>query len=527
MAIEKSCLIPSIIAGVCGALFIGALIAVIFLAVNPGSSSVPLESSSSEVPVTFNEYTALIWPIIQRQQHTVYQNTQIMSVFATGEFSIGSYDEKGNLVSRSFSTEYGTLTTCVAVGTHGNCYKTTSGVDVSFSLAGKRLVEYELPCDALVDMFLPLGSLLFIDRNLSFCDLYETSSFNELAHYIVESGTKYPVMEISKVFDDQQTTISAYLTFIPGKPSDESGLQPFPGVTVYDFRDHEGDCGDSTFTRRTDGAYDSYMETIRRGKRIRDLLHLPSIPPVSINPFRIRRNVHRDSICIPTEFDARTQWPSCASVIGTITNQDPCGSCWAMSSSGVLADRMCISWGVKKQLSPQYMVYCGEHTMGCGGAADSTSPWVQLMEEGTVPEECVPFAGTDGKCPDQCWDGTLITDNMLVRADGIAFPWGRTAVSRVREIQTEILLNGPVQASFLTFSDFDEYDGGVYHRSKEAVRDGAHAIRIIGWGTTDDGEDYWLVANSWGPDWGENGLFRIRRGTNECNIEEQVVAGIV
>lgn len=112
-------------------------------------------------------------------------------------------------------------------------------------------------------------------------------------------------------------------------------------------------------------------------------------------------------------------------------------------------------------------------------------------------------------------------------AQGVVFPWGSTAVSRVRAIKTEILLNGPVQASFLVFSDFDSYDGGVYHRSKDATFDGEHAVRIIGWGTTDDDEDYWLVANSWGSSWGENGLFRIRRGTNECNTEEEVAAGIV
>ena len=269
------------------------------------------------------------------------------------------------------------------------------------------------------------------------------------------------------------------------------------------------------------------MDSISREEEIREMMHLPLTPSFSnIDPSRIRSNVHRESICIPTEFDARTQWTRCSSVIGTITNQHTCGSCWAMSSSGVLADRMCIAYNVKKQLSPQYMVYCGEHTLGCGGGG-TTETWDQLVEQGTVSEECVPFASSDGACPDECWNGTTITNSMLTRAQGIVFPWGKTAVSRVREIEIEILLNGPVQASFLTFSDFDSYDGGVYHRSEEAVCEGAHAVRIIGWGTTDDDQDYWLVANSWGTGWGEHGLFRIRRGTNECNIEEQVVAGFV
>ncbi|KAE9412818.1 hypothetical protein Angca_005463, partial [Angiostrongylus cantonensis] len=51
-----------------------------------------------------------------------------------------------------------------------------------------------------------------------------------------------------------------------------------------------------------------------------------------------------------------------------------------------------------------------------------------------------------------------------------------------------------------------------------------YAVRILGWG--EEGRvPYWLVANSWSTDWGEDGYFRIVRGTNECGIEENVVAG--
>jgi len=47
-------------------------------------------------------------------------------------------------------------------------------------------------------------------------------------------------------------------------------------------------------------------------------------------------------------------------------------------------------------------------------------------------------------------------------------------------------------------------------------------VRIVGWGN-DNGVDYWLVANSWGDDWAMDGFFKIRRGINECNIENTVV----
>lgn len=56
---------------------------------------------------------------------------------------------------------------------------------------------------------------------------------------------------------------------------------------------------------------------------------------------------------------------------------------------------------------------------------------------------------------------------------------------------------------------------------------GGHAIRILGWGVDKNTQTpYWLIANSWNTDWGDNGLFKIKRGSNECGIEEDITAGI-
>jgi len=53
---------------------------------------------------------------------------------------------------------------------------------------------------------------------------------------------------------------------------------------------------------------------------------------------------------------------------------------------------------------------------------------------------------------------------------------------------------------------------------------GGHAIKIMGYGT-ENGEDYWLVANSWNELWGDGGYFKIARGKNECQIENAVLNG--
>lgn len=54
---------------------------------------------------------------------------------------------------------------------------------------------------------------------------------------------------------------------------------------------------------------------------------------------------------------------------------------------------------------------------------------------------------------------------------------------------------------------------------------GGHAIRILGWGV-ENGTPYWLIANSWNSDWGDNGYFRILQGRNECGIEASITAGL-
>lgn len=50
-------------------------------------------------------------------------------------------------------------------------------------------------------------------------------------------------------------------------------------------------------------------------------------------------------------------------------------------------------------------------------------------------------------------------------------------------------------------------------------------MKLIGWGE-ERGIPYWLMVNSWSEDWGDKGLFKIRRGTNECGIDNGTTAGV-
>ena len=95
------------------------------------------------------------------------------------------------------------------------------------------------------------------------------------------------------------------------------------------------------------------------------------------------------------------------------------------------------------------------------------------------------------------------------------------------DIRREIYHWGPVTSGFTVHDDFMAWDGktGVYKWDGASADQGGHAVVIVGWGNA-DGVDFWWVQNSWGPEWGINGYFRIRRGVNECGIEENIIVGL-
>jgi len=66
---------------------------------------------------------------------------------------------------------------------------------------------------------------------------------------------------------------------------------------------------------------------------------------------------------------------------------------------------------------------------------------------------------------------------------------------------------------------------GIYQKAKYAKFIGYHSVKLIGWGVENDLQ-YWLLVNSWGTAWGQEGLFKIRKGINECSIEDLITAGV-
>jgi len=225
---------------------------------------------------------------------------------------------------------------------------------------------------------------------------------------------------------------------------------------------------------------------------------------------------------IPASFDARTQWPN---FIHPIRNQERCGSCWAFAASEALSDRFAIAsnGSVNVVLSPEDLVSCDSGDMGCNGGILSQA-WKYLTNTGIVSDACFPYTAGQGQ-PAPCPPAGQCAANGQTYKKYKSQDYYRLAT--VADIQKAIMTNGPVEAGFEVYKSFMSYKSGVYQREWWQFWDelmGGHAIKIVGWGNQ-DGTDYWLIANSWGTDWGLDGFFKIKRGVNECQIESTVFAG--
>jgi len=215
---------------------------------------------------------------------------------------------------------------------------------------------------------------------------------------------------------------------------------------------------------------------------------------------------------IPAEFDARVRWPG---LIHPIRDQQQCGSCWAFSASEVLSDRVAIASGkASPVLSPEDMVSCDTGDSGCQGGA-LPGAWAYLVNTGIVSDACLPYSAGSGAappCSQKCADGESWSSSKVKASSSYA-------INGVGHMQQELMTKGPIQVGFMVYGSFMSYRSGVYQKlPDETMPEGGHAVKIIGWGV-EGGQDYWLVANSWGPSWGLDGFFKIKRGADACSIE--------
>eukprot|EP00914_Ancora_sagittata_P018237 GHVO01036051.1.p1 GENE.GHVO01036051.1~~GHVO01036051.1.p1 ORF type:complete len:351 (+),score=53.34 GHVO01036051.1:138-1190(+) len=228
------------------------------------------------------------------------------------------------------------------------------------------------------------------------------------------------------------------------------------------------------------------------------------------NRTQVRDHLHSNYIspAIPVSIPNEVDWTK-EGYVTPIKNQGRCGSCWSFSTTGSLEGQHFRKTGKLVSLSEQNLVDCSKAygNNGCnGGVMDYAFKYIQV-NDGDDTEESYPYEGVDGECRfKKDFVGATVTGYTdLPKGDELKM---KEAVATI----------GPIAVAIdAAHQSFQMYASGVY--DEETCTDNLdHAVLVVGYGT-DLGQDYWLVKNSWGTTWGDDGYIKMSRNKdNQCGI---------
>ncbi len=303
-------------------------------------------------------------------------------------------------------------------------------------------------------------------------------------------------------------------------------------------------------------------------KGMRDSQYTPSttLPDKTKNPYLYDVAVKVSQM---QNFDPRQMWQG---LLSPILNQGGCGACYAFASCSALADRFALATmgQVKVVLNPFDAASCmlveeasengqlltldkmksiyedsamlkdfmeTQKTTGCSG--DTLFNIARnLYIYGAATTDCIPldkfpnvnddpaklsscYANHGDKLMN-CADGAKDKFKTMYRARHIhAIDFSQGMEKVILQAKIELFKFGSLASGFMVFPSFQQgYDGMSVYKPKAGEQSiGGHAIRVIGWGNQ-DGEDYWLCANSWGENWGDKGYFKLKMRDPQLELEQ-------
>lgn len=199
-----------------------------------------------------------------------------------------------------------------------------------------------------------------------------------------------------------------------------------------------------------------------------------------------------------------------------VKNQEMCGGCYIFASLDAIENKIFMESGRHFEFSRQEILDCAnEHgSLGCsGGILSSVISYINEMRELSL-EKNYPYEGVESVCRN---------DNNVSKVNISKLSMGNFDVENEMLLKTALFNEGPIIVVVNHLHEsFFRYSNGIYYEPKCNDIDNSeilsHAMLIVGYGSDDQG-DYWIVKNSYGPAWGENGFIRMARNrNNHCNI---------
>lgn len=220
---------------------------------------------------------------------------------------------------------------------------------------------------------------------------------------------------------------------------------------------------------------------------------------------------------LPEAYDFREAYPQCVQTPMS-TGDRNCSSSYAFAAIGAVQDKICMATNKTVQLSVQEVLDCDQNSQGCeGGYVNKVLQWGK--KKGYVTAECHEYSGDKQECDvDHFETNECRLDNTVYKVNDYCI-----AVQE-ENIKRELFKNGPVVAQMQPYTDFLAYKEGSYHRTSESFKfNGQHIVKIIGYQQSIDGSTEWLVENSWGTDWGENGYAKLLGGRGDSGIDTYAI----
>lgn len=218
---------------------------------------------------------------------------------------------------------------------------------------------------------------------------------------------------------------------------------------------------------------------------------------------------------LPDSFDWRKY--NGHTYIGPVRNQGSCGACYAFGAAACAEgvynfatgkyDANCID------LSESFIIWClgtvpayGQHFFGCNGADYSYTELTALVDSGSTFESYFPYqTNNPGTCTH--WNDPRIKFSQ----------WYRVGCSDIAAIKTAIMTYGVVDASVILTTPFYNYSGGVFSDTYTSCYSSpcyytptSHVVSLVGWGIDPVEGEYWILRNSWGAGWGDQGYMKIK-----------------
>jgi len=215
----------------------------------------------------------------------------------------------------------------------------------------------------------------------------------------------------------------------------------------------------------------------------------------------------------PQTFDWRSQ-----NKVTPVKNQEQCGSCWAFSTVENVESIYCVTKNMDctsfSPLSPQQIVDCDNTDQGCNGGDPPTAYQYIISAGGLETDANYPYTAQDGNC-------NFVQSEVSVSISSFKYA---TQSSDETAMMNALVSWGPLSIC-VDAEPWQDYTGGVLMASScDTQLD--HCVQLVGYDLTAS-TPFWIVRNSWGTDWGENGYIRLQYGQDTCGCADEPTSCVI